>query len=392
MSALSDSFGVDASMLPTAREEAWRSMPLRALERRAFAAATRPAASSQLLADIPAPRLVFVHGRVDETLCDLSGLAAGITIEHATPADDSIGVRTSAFARSALAQPATEITLAPASTARLHIVELGLATTDAELWHQHLRITLGEHANLALIEYQGHDGTHSHFANGATSINLAPGASMQHARIVDDPDGATRFLHTEVTVAAKAHYARFDLELGAALSRHELHIQLDGTEATTAAHGALLGSGKRHVETRMQVVHAARDTRSDLQWRGLAADRSRVVMHGGIRIDAGADGSDARLSNRNLLLSDNAEIDTQPVLVIHADEVKAAHGATVGQLDTNALFYLRSRGLPETQARRMLTTAFVQSLLSQVDDDAVRGLLEQRLSSALQRLNPEHDA
>lgn len=388
MGALSDSFGIAESALPTTREEAWRSMPLRVLERRAFVAATHPSASPERVADVPAPRLVFVHGALDEALSDLSGLADGVTIEHGVTIDAATDAHASAFTRSALAQAATKIVLAPASRVRLHIVELGLPTGDAELWHQHLHVDVGNDASLTLVEHQLAGGAHSHFINGAVTVSLAPGATMRHARINDDPEGATRFLHTDIGVAARAHYARFDLELGAALSRHELRIRLAGDAASTAAHGALLGTGKRHVETRLQVEHAARDTRSDLQWRGLAGGRSRVVMHGGIRIDAGADGSDAQLSNRNLLLSDNAEIDTQPVLVIHADEVKAAHGATVGQLDANALFYLRSRGVPEAQARRMLTAAFVQSLLSQVDDADIRALLDARLSAALRQLDP----
>ena len=320
---------------------------------------------------------------------DLSGLAAGMTIEHGVTADEAIDARASAFTRGALAQPATNIAVEAGTSGRLHVVELGVATADAELWHLNLRIALGEGAELTLVEYQLGDGTHSHFANGAMAIDLAAGARMHHARIAGDPEGATRFLHTEVAVAAKAHYARFDLELGAGLGRHEVHIRLAGDDASTAAHGVLLGTGKRHLETRLQVEHIARDTRSDLQWRGLARGRSRVVMHGGIRIEAGADGSDAQLSNRNLLLCDNAEIDSQPVLVIHADEVKAAHGATVGQLDSNALFYLRSRGIPEVEARRMLTAAFVQAMLAEVEDTEARAALEAALSAALRQLDPE---
>ena len=387
MSALSDSFAVAESALPTSREEAWRSMPLRVLERRAFAAATHPSAPLELVAGIPAPRLVFVHGAHDERLSDISGLADGITIGHGVIVDVASDSHASAFTRTALAQAATKISLAPASSARLHIVELGLATGDAELWHHHLRIDIGNDAHLTLVEHQLADGAHTHFANGAVSVALAAGATMRHARVNDDPDGATRFLHTDVSVANKAHYARFDLELGAALSRHELQIRLAGNDATTAAHGALLGTGKRHVETRLQVEHVGRDTRSDLQWRGLASGRSRVVMHGGIRIDAGADGSDAQLSNRNLLLSDNAEVDTQPVLVIHADEVKAAHGATVGQLDATALFYLRSRGIPEADARRLLTAAFCREIVAGIDDEALRTPLEAALERALARID-----
>ena len=104
-------------------------------------------------------------------------------------------------------------------------------------------------------------------------------------------------------------------------------------------------------------------------------------------IHAGADGTDARLSNKNLLLSANAEVDTQPVLVIHADEVQAAHGATVGQLDANALFYLRSRGLPEEDAKRLLTSAFCREPLAVVEDPALRGLLAARMDAALEAIS-----
>jgi len=119
----------------------------------------------------------------------------------------------------------------------------------------------------------------------------------------------------------------------------------------------------------------------------MAAGRSKAAFHGGILIREGADGTNAQLSNKNLLLSEGAEIDTQPVLEIHADEVQAAHGATVGQLDTTALFYLRSRGLPAEQARALLTAAFCRETLSVFEPgDALRIALEARLDAALDRL------
>jgi Fe-S cluster assembly protein SufD len=151
----------------------------------------------------------------------------------------------------------------------------------------------------------------------------------------------------------------------------------------------LLAAGKRHLDTRLGIEHVARDTSCALQWRGIGAGRGRAVFHGGITIHAGADGSDANLSNKNLLLGEQAEVDTQPVLVIHADEVKAAHGATVGQLDPTALFYLRTRGLPLDDARRLLTTAFVREPLLGISSEATRELAQARLDAALQALVAE---
>jgi Fe-S cluster assembly protein SufD len=189
-------------------------------------------------------------------------------------------------------------------------------------------------------------------------------------------------------LAREARYHRLDLELGAALSRHELNVSLQGEAAQLHANGVLLADGRRHLDTRLGIDHVARDTRCALTWRGLAAGRARAAFHGGIEIRAGADGSIAGLSNKNLLLSEGAEIDTQPVLVIHADEVQAAHGATVGQLDPTAMFYLRSRGLPAVQARALLTTAFCRETLAVVENEALRDALQVQLDAALARLEP----
>jgi Fe-S cluster assembly protein SufD len=177
-----------------------------------------------------------------------------------------------------------------------------------------------------------------------------------------------------------------DLELGAALSRHELNVRLEGEGAALTANGILFADGKRHLDTRLGIEHIARNTSCNLLWRGLGAGRGRAVFHGGIVIREGADGSNAKLSNKNLLLSAQAEIDTQPVLVIHADEVQAAHGATVGQLDPNALFYLRSRGLSEADARALLTAAFCREVLASIDDVALRESLTAMVDAHLARV------
>jgi Fe-S cluster assembly protein SufD len=146
----------------------------------------------------------------------------------------------------------------------------------------------------------------------------------------------------------------------------------------------MLASARSHLDTQLDIRHAARDTRCDLLWRGLAAGRGRLAFHGGIHILAGADGAEAALSSKNLLLSDQAEVDTQPVLQIDADEVKAAHGATVGRLDPAALFYLRSRGLPENEARALLTLAFCREALSLLGDEpTVLALVSPRLEARL---------
>ena len=204
-----------------------------------------------------------------------------------------------------------------------------------------------------------------------------------HARVQADSERATLLLRTQVELGEDADYRRLDLELGAGLSRHEFNVTLAGDRAALTANGVLLADARRHVDTRLGIEHVARDTACTLTWRGLAGGRGRAVFHGGITIHQGADGSRAGLANKNLLLSEGAEIDTQPVLVIHADEVEAAHGATVGQIDPTALFYLRTRGLPEADARQLLTRAFCREPLAVIADDDVREALMARLETRL---------
>ncbi|HET6434281.1 MAG TPA: Fe-S cluster assembly protein SufD [Xanthomonadaceae bacterium] len=381
--------------LPPTRSEAWKYTPLRALERRSFApAGAPPALDDALLAAIPAPRLVFVNGRPDPAQSRLAALPTGVRVRllHETPAapggdyagPDAVFARlNTALARDGLL---LEVDSGAHLDAPLHLVFVGAPAEGDQAWHLRHRIALGRGARLALVEHHLAAGAHAHLANTLGRVELAEGARLLHARVQDEAERATLVARTEVALAAGARYARVDLELGAGLSRHELEVKLHGEGASLAADGVLLGSGRRHLDTRLGIAHLARDTACELLWRGLGAGRSRVVFHGGITIHPGADGSDANLSNKNLLLSDQAEIDSQPVLEIHADEVKAAHGATVGQLDPTAMFYLRSRGLPEAQARRTLTAAFCREAVLRVEEPALRQALADAVDRALARM------
>ncbi|HRN61052.1 MAG TPA: Fe-S cluster assembly protein SufD [Luteimonas sp.] len=387
--------------LPGPRSERWKYTSLRALERRSFdVAGATPAIEPELLADIPTPRLVFVNGRFDASLSHPDALPPGLTLETGvgdaatatTDADESPrATGDDVFARlnAALAHDGVRLRAdAGAQLARpLHLVFVGAPVAGDLAWHLRHRIEVGAGATLRLIEHHLAAGAHRHLDNSLLSIDIADGATLEHARIQHAADGATLFTRTEATLQADARYRRVDLELGGALSRHELNVRLAGERATLAAHGVLLATGRSHVDTRLGIEHVARDTTCELLWRGIGAGRGRAVFHGGITIHEGADGSDARLSNKNLLLSPTAEIDTQPVLVIHADEVQAAHGATVGQLDANALFYLRARGLPQDEAKQLLTAAFCREPLVAVEDAVVRDALLARLDAALEALS-----
>ncbi|MEO7013215.1 MAG: SufD family Fe-S cluster assembly protein, partial [Dokdonella sp.] len=177
---------------------------------------------------------------------------------------------------------------------------------------------------------------------------------------------------------------------------HDLAVTLIGDRSRFISRGVFALRGRQHADTRLDIRHLAHDTACDIVWRGVADQRSRGMFHGAIVVNPGADGSDAQLTNKNLLLSAQAEIDTQPVLEIYADEVKAAHGATVGQLDEQALFYLRSRGLSADKARSLLTLAFCRIAFDSIENEALRehvdALLLERLPQQVEGFASEGSA
>jgi Fe-S cluster assembly protein SufD len=390
--------------LPGTRSERWKYTPLRAFERRSFAPARGRAATldAATLAGIPAPRLVFANGRFDAALSDLDGLADGVSLQPLSQVLATGDAREvnflgrrfdrpdEVFARlnAALADEGVVLRVEPGvhQAAAVHLVFAGVPADVDLAWHARHLVELRDGARLTLVEHHVGTGAHQHLANVLMHVHLGADAQLDHLRLQDDAAGASQMLRTDAVLARDAVYRRLDLELGCALSRHELNVALQGEGAKVQANGVLLADGKRHLDTRLGIDHVARDTACDLLWRGLGAGRSRAAFHGGILIRAGADGSAANLSNKNLLLSEGAEIDTQPVLEIHADEVQAAHGAAVGQLDPTSMFYLRSRGIPQAQARALLTAAFCRQTLGVIGDAALRAMFEARLDAALARL------
>ena len=346
--------------------------------------------------------MVFVDGQFDAARSDLAALPAGIDVQPLSRvlregserdanflqrryggADEVFAVVNAALAEEGAV---VRIDREAGDDAVLHLVFAASAAGGDTAAHLRHFIDLRNDSSLQLVEHHLALGEHRGLGNHVMHVHVGQRARLRHARLQDEAAGTSLFARTDAVLARDSDYRRIDLELGGALSRNELNVRLEGESASLRADGVLLADGRRHVDTRLGIDHIARDTRCALDWRGIAGQRGKAVFHGGILIRAGADGTEAALSNKNLLLSADAEVDTQPVLEIHADEVKAAHGATVGQLDPTALFYLRSRGLPEAQARALLTGAFCRAIVSGIDDEATRGLCEAALDRALARL------
>ena len=253
----------------------------------------------------------------------------------------------------------------------------------AGLAQSRCRVRVRSGASISLVEHHFGSDVAAGLANRLLAIEVEDGASLTWIRVQETGAKAQSVQHSDVRVAAGGRFALVALELGGLWSRHTLALDLAvaGSEARVAGLVAL--QGRQHHDTQLSLAHTAGGASSRTLWKAIANQRARSVFNGLITVAPGADQTEAHLKTSNLLLSPHAEIDTKPELVIEADEVVCSHGATVGQLDDRALFYLRSRGIPEAQARQMLTLAFGGEVLSAIDSPDLRAALAERVSTHL---------
>jgi Fe-S cluster assembly protein SufD len=197
--------------------------------------------------------------------------------------------------------------------------------------------------------------------------------------VQQEPDTASLITRTEVSQAADSSYAYYGFDLGGGFVRHDLHSMLRGEGAAARISGAYMVDEKRLVDNHVRVDHVAPGCTSDQYFRGVAGGSGKAVFNTAVRVHEGADGTEARQSNANILLSVRAEVDAKPEFEIYADDVIASHGATVGQLDEEAVFYLRSRGLSEEEARQLLISAFCRSVCDRLADRELADVIAERL-------------
>ena len=387
--------------LPDTRVEAWKYTALRALAQRSFAsgdekALERPVDAGLLaLPGVEGPALVFVNGVFRADLSTLDALPEGVRLEPLSQAlidaPDALRFALSrhyrepgdAFARLNAAFATDGVVVRIGAGIRVaepvRMVFVGAPAEGDLAWHVRNLVELGEGAELTLVEQHLAAGEQAHLGTGVGDFALHAGATLHHAMLQQAGTGSSLVRRSHYRLDARAQVHVHALELGGALARHDLRAELVGDGAAFHTAGAFLPGGRQHMDTQLAIHHKAHGTLSSSTWRGVAGGRARGVFRGAIVVEAGADGSDATLNNKNLLLSAQAEIDTKPELEIYADEVKAAHGATVGQLDERALFYLRSRGIPGDQARTLLTAAFARAPFESLHHDALRNHVEQWL-------------
>ena len=390
--------------LPGPRVEAWKYTNLKWIGRTKFAsgaAVPQPELDAVPVGglEIDAIRLVLVNGRLHPSFsgCDslpigvsvtalhnavvggLEGLERGI-VEMACGHDMPMLALNSAYLQDGVV---IEIADGMALEKPIHLIFVSVANGDPVAFHPRNLITLG--AGSAVTIYESHVcvGGASYLSNGAASIWLGEGAVLRHRKLQNESAKAYHVSMAAVVLGARANYENYTLHIGGRLARNEIHATLEGRGANCSLYGAYVGQGQQHIDTTTFVDHAVPECTSREVYKGALDDNSRGVFQGKILVRKDAQKTDGHQLNKALLLSEGAEIDAKPELEIYADDVKCSHGATAGELDEEQLFYLRSRGVTEAEARGLLVTAFLEESLEVISDEGCRDTFREIISNWL---------
>jgi len=258
--------------------------------------------------------------------------------------------------------------------APLHLLFVSSGAAD-HVAHPRLVVECAPGSAATVFEHYAATGDSACFTNVVTQARLAERSSLTHYKLQRESTRAFHVSTLSVHQGAESSFRSHSVSLGAALSRHDINVALDGPGARCTLDGLYLAGGRQHVDYHTRIDHAKPGCTSNEDYRGILDGRARGVFNGRVWVHPGAQKTDASQSNRNLLLSRNAEVDTKPQLEIYADDVKCAHGATVGQLDERMVFYLRARGLDEAAARTLLTYGFARDLVDRIEDGPVREMV-----------------
>ncbi len=386
------------SQKPTRKTEAWKYTSLHLLERD-FAAPGPVEPGTDALPDFGGLKLVFVDGQLQGDLSALA-LPEGVQLVQFADADaaqaEQIAARLGSvvdadkhlFANLNDANLSDGLFLQVAANVRLesplHLVYQTSEREPAFTVNQRLLVVLGEHAEANVIEhFLG--ASPAAFTNGITELVLGAGSRLRHRRLQVESGGAMHIGGVHAELGRDSHLDSFHLALGSELKRVDIVVNHAGPGAHCDLNGIYLLRGSEHVDYHTCIEHAVPHCTTDEVFRGIMGDSSSAVFNGRIHIHPDAQKTRAELSNKNLLTSTDAEINTKPELEIYADDVQCAHGATVAQLDEGMLHYLRTRGVDRAEAEVMLSYGFINELVDALENEAMRDYLHPLLAERLTR-------
>lgn len=407
-----------AQGLPTLQQEAWKYTSIKTLHKTAFnlapprtmtrtmkRQATNFSASSEAATPIQNYRLTFVAGHFQADLSQLEPLPQGVKLIPLKQAIEQKDILIQSYmgrialqrnhpfaALNSLCLEDGVLLYVPADChlkKPIHCLFYSPEGPEPQACYPRLLIVLEAGAQAQLIEeYLGRPPDEQkniapHFTNALTEVVLAHGARLSHCKLVRENAQGQHIAGIHVEQAADSHFHSFSLALDGGFCRNDIQVRLNAEGAQVQLDGLYILAGRQHLDNHLRVDHLQPGCTSEVFYKGVLNGYSRGVFNGMAVVHPGAQQSDARQVNKNLLLSKGAEMDTKPELQIEADDVKCSHGATVGQLDNEALFYLGSRGLDRDSARTLLTSAFAHELFNRIPAGALRKQLTSLTRDAL---------
>ncbi len=385
--------------LPTTRGEDWRFTNLAPLLETPFELSVATMEPPPQPPPVDTLRLVFMNGRFTRSLS--SPLPSGIQIGSladakidAAPLAQIALDKESVFTalNTSLLKDGAYVIVPDGKVVEqpIEIIYLVLPTSAPIITNPRTLLVVGKNAQATIMERYGllyvlsplgkgakNEGVY--FTNAVTEIALAEGAVLDHVKLQQESTTAYHIANTQIVQAAKSTFTTHYLSLGGALVRNEVRVRFDGEHAEATVNGLYLANGKQHIDNFTVIDHAKPNCASHELYKGILDGRAHGVFNGKIFVRKDAQKTDAKQTNKVLLLSDDATINTKPQLEIFADDVKCTHGATIGQLDAAQLFYLQARGIPLGAARRLLTFAFANDIVNRVKIEAIREELETRI-------------
>jgi len=347
-------------------------------------------------------RLVFVDGAFQDRLSTLSSVPTDLTIlnlekaiethesavqHHLARYADSSNHAFTALNTACLRDGAfVSIDKGALVEKPIHLIFLTSSEKEDITYHPRILVLAGEDSHATLIESYGSLRDGQIFCNAVSEVLLEPGASLQHYRVQRHSQKAFHVGTNHVKLGNDSTFTSVTMDLGGKLVRNNLNVLMEGPGSSCMLNGVYLVTDSQHVDNQVIIDHAAPRTTSREVYKGILNDKSRAVFHGGIIVREGAQQVDSKQENKNLLLSNEAEADTKPAFWIYADDVKCGHGAASGKLDEDALFYLRSRGLPEHEARMLLMKGFVSEVISTIPNKSLQSHIEEMVDIKLQQI------
>ncbi len=361
-----------ATGFPTRRDEAWHFTDLHARMRDFDWATSAPAPDQRLASALPnldLPIVVLRNGLWDAQASNPAPFMTAFIRDQAVPSNPLPLVDLN----TAFGQNGVDITLADGQQGGAVMLRAE-STANAAPIAPCYRVTLGANASLTLIEIANGAGAYLH--NPVWHITLGPGATLEHYRLQDESLHAVHTATIFVTMDQSAKYDGFTLAVGASLARSEFHLGLNGAHGAVHLNAAQLLTGRQHGDVTTVIRHQAPHCASRQTVKSVIDGSARGVFQGRIEVDRIAQKTDGYQMNQALLLSPDAEIDSKPELEIFADDVKCSHGATIGALDPEQIFYLRSRGIAEPDARALLIRAFLTEALEPIGESIARPIFD----------------